>query len=364
MIGDHGMDHGMQVERRRAGQERLPAWLRLPETSRRHAVENRREVLKAVIETADGVAERPNAIPALVALTRLVGRAFASEHMLQQVGGSAVTLLGDWRELAHRYKLPSESGLGERVWLGLDPVVAVPWSTSRLIGSLSRLSLGPPGRPCDAEPWSYDSRNHRIRLWLPMRLAEVWDGNHSVVAGVLSNTGSVPARYIYDFSPLFARLSWNGGLSWTDSESGGIAQVGDWRLAALFELGRRLHDRGFNGRSATSSQSRAANDEPELFGQPVCGCQQAAGGGRSPACRSGTVVTCPGWIASCRTQRSVTANRRFVVCDIPSRAFLNSCPRACPSRKCSPTTRTSSAMISSPRWSSVPLPRAVTGWSH
>src|SRR4051794_4913211 len=71
---------------------------------------------------------------------------------------------------------------------------------------------------------------------------------YPVVAGVLSNTGSVPARCIYDFSPLFPRLSWNGGLSWTDSESGRTARVKDWRLAALFELGRRLHDRGFNGR--------------------------------------------------------------------------------------------------------------------
>lgn len=207
-----------------------------------------RKVLAAVIETADGVAERPNAIPALLALTRLVGRAFASEHMLQRVGGRAARLLVGWEDLADRYGLPSECGDGERAWLGLDPIVAFPWNTSRLIKNLERLSLGPPGGPCDAEPWSYDSFNHYIRLWLPMRLAEVGNGYHSVVADVLSNTGSVPARSIYDFSPLFARLSWNGGLSWTDSESGGTARVKDWRLAALFELGRRLHDRGFNSR--------------------------------------------------------------------------------------------------------------------
>lgn len=205
-------------------------------------------VRAVVIDTADGVAERSNAIPALLALTRLVGRAFASEHMLQRVGSSAGRLLVDWEDLADRYGLPSERGDGERVWLGLDPVVAVPWSKSRLIENLGRFSLGTPGRPCDAEPWSYDSLNHQIRLWLPMRLAEVWNGYHSVVAGVLSNTGSVPAESIYDFSPLFTRLSWNGGLSWTGSESGEIAQCGDWRLAALFELGCRLHDRGFNGR--------------------------------------------------------------------------------------------------------------------
>lgn len=136
--------------------------------------------------------ERPNAIPALLALTRLVGRAFASEHMLQRVGGRAARLLVDWEDLADRYGLPSECGDGERVWLGLDPVVAFPWSTSRLIENLERLSLGPPGGPCDAELRSYDSFNHYISLWLPMRLAEVGThGYHSVVAGVLSNTGSV-----------------------------------------------------------------------------------------------------------------------------------------------------------------------------
>jgi hypothetical protein len=111
----------------------------------------RGQVLAALIETADGVAERPNAIPALLALTRLVGRAFASEYMLQRMGGSVGSLLVDWEDLADRYTLPSEYGDGERVWLGLDPVVGVPWNTRRLIRNRERLSLGPPGWPYDAE---------------------------------------------------------------------------------------------------------------------------------------------------------------------------------------------------------------------
>jgi hypothetical protein len=90
-------------------QDRLPGYLRLPAMNgiddmwlgRRQR--KRGQVLAALIETADGVAERPNAIPALLALTRLVGRALASEHMLQRVGGSVGRLLVDWEDLAGRY---------------------------------------------------------------------------------------------------------------------------------------------------------------------------------------------------------------------------------------------------------------------
>ncbi len=83
--------------------------------------EKKGQFLAAVIKTADGVAERPNAIPTLLALTRLVGRAFVSEHMLQRLGGSVSRLLVDWEDLADRYGLPSARGDGERVRLGLDP---------------------------------------------------------------------------------------------------------------------------------------------------------------------------------------------------------------------------------------------------
>lgn len=89
-----------------------------------------------------------------------------------------------------------------------------------------------------------------------MRLAEVRGGNHSIVAGILSNTGKVPAAYTVDLSPLYERLAkpqlwidFRGDFVYWDVDGGvdGV-NVADWRLGLLFEIGRLLYQHGFDGR--------------------------------------------------------------------------------------------------------------------
>jgi hypothetical protein len=77
----------------------------------------------------------------------------------------------------------------------------------------------------------------------------------------------------------------------------------------------------------TSSRSGAADDEPECIGNrsaPANKQPAAVGPGlpyryRCDMSRLDRIVSDPA---------VVTANRRFVVCDIPSRTYLSSCHRA------------------------------------
>jgi hypothetical protein len=210
---------------------------------------------EAILEAANGVTTGPNAISSLVAIARLVGREYAYYNLLHQLGSGEVQIesLRQWEDLKWRYGIPQGDSGGERVWLAWDAVIAVPWSMDRIIRTLTELSRGPVG---EAEAWSFDPGNHQVVLWLPMRLAQVWKGNHSITAGILCNAGSVPATAIFDLAPLFEILELKGtwergdssGVAWRDRGSDQISQVFDWRLGALFEIGRLLHNLSFDGR--------------------------------------------------------------------------------------------------------------------
>jgi hypothetical protein len=208
-------------------------------------------VFRALLEAADGVAQGGNPVGGLLALARLIEREMVYEHALGELGGGgdrAVEPLHDWDQLVRRYEIRPAYDLGERVWLGWDAVVTAPWSTGRLIKTLERLALPAPRSVGQVDPWSFDSTNHQIAVWLPVRMAEIWSGgNHSVMAGVLSNTGSVPAYAVYDLALLFDRVS-TDGIWWVDREEGAFRRVTDWRAATLFEVGRRLRQAGFDGR--------------------------------------------------------------------------------------------------------------------
>lgn len=219
-------------------------------------METPREHFENVLRVAQWLSDDTNSVNALLAFARMIGREFAYEYFLYQIApdrDAGQSPLLKWRLLANEYGIPQEEGAGERIWLGWDAVIANPWNDGRLADSLSKLSGGPAGQ---SQRWRFDESNHKIALWLPMRLAEVWAGNHSIAAGILGNTGVVPVRAIFDLSPLYERLtqpavgenSSGDFVFWSeDDESSGI-NVGDWRLGALFEIGRLLHEQGFDGR--------------------------------------------------------------------------------------------------------------------
>jgi hypothetical protein len=154
-------------------------------------------------EVASSVAKDRDAVPGLLALARLVGGHYAYSQILGRVGVENRyhrTTLNTWMDWFYKFGLKTDSSGTEQVWLGWDPVVVRPWRAQRLAGALRTLAAGPQGH---AKAWMHKPSNHRVNLWMPMRLGEAWNGNHSLAVGIMNGSGSpVPATNVLDLGPM------------------------------------------------------------------------------------------------------------------------------------------------------------------
>lgn len=89
-------------------------------------------------------------------------------------------------------------GLEKEVMLGRDLVLPWPWNRDRSINSIVNI-----GRKRPMGEWKQDFSNHRVTLWLPMGIAWVGGGNHSIAAGIIKATGKITPDYIYDISKVY-----------------------------------------------------------------------------------------------------------------------------------------------------------------
>lgn len=120
------------------------------------------------------------------------------------------------------------------VKLGKDLVLPGPWSKGRLVTSLSSIGDGRAwGR------WRSDD-NHLVTLLLPLRVAWVNGGNHSITAGIVQAEGEITPQIVYDMSPVYGHVECDGAEFFRYHDEALIAPVRDAKLAALFEVGRLI----------------------------------------------------------------------------------------------------------------------------
>lgn len=149
-----------------------------------------------------------------------------------------------------------------RLRLGRDPVLAVPWTRSRLVSALA--NIGHARRMGD---WHADI-NHRVELLLPFGLARVHGGNHSLAAGVANAEGTLVTEAVTDLSPLYAHLHYDG-LSMVRRHDGcALWEVVDEELGVLFEIGRLMLEHGVRYDAPVVADAKIEDDEGERF--PIC----------------------------------------------------------------------------------------------
>lgn len=116
--------------------------------------------------------------------------------------------------------------------LGMDIILPWPWNRKRIVNSLCNLRPGG-----EWGQWRQDT-NHSIEYWLPMGVAWVHGGNHSLTAGVVNGSGTVVPEFAYDISAVYDHVKCDG-LTYRRAHDGSlIAPVSDLDMAALFETGR------------------------------------------------------------------------------------------------------------------------------
>lgn len=117
--------------------------------------------------------------------------------------------------------------------LNRDLVLPWPWKKSRLITCIALIGQGRRWGQ-----WSQDCNNHYVDLWLPMGIAWVYGGNHSISAGIIQGKGEVIPRYVYDIRNVYDYVYCDGVNYYRKEDGSIISPVMNAEFAAIFEIGR------------------------------------------------------------------------------------------------------------------------------
>lgn len=122
--------------------------------------------------------------------------------------------------------------------LARDPVMPCPWHRHRYVDALAHI-----GQNKKCGQWQEDI-NHRVVVLLPWGIAFVIGGNHSIASGVMSAEGSITPVEVYEMGNLLDAVECDGRNFLSTGTKEPICGVRDYRIAALFEVGRlmRAHE--------------------------------------------------------------------------------------------------------------------------
>ena len=122
------------------------------------------------------------------------------------------------------------------VTLNRDLVLPWSWKKSRLVTCIALIGEGRP-----RGHWCQDINNHYVDLWLPMGIAWVYGGNHSISTGIIQGKGTIIPRYVYVISKVY-RYVYCDGFYYRKEDGSIISPVNNAEFAAIFETGRLMTD--------------------------------------------------------------------------------------------------------------------------
>jgi len=116
--------------------------------------------------------------------------------------------------------------------LSSDIVIPLPWRRDSMVGLL----IGERDFSSGVDRF-VQGPNHVVELWLPLNIAFVKNGNHSIAAAILAGTGSVNAT-VYDISEIYKYVGCNGVYYFMKDNNQIISPVRVVEFGAIFEIGR------------------------------------------------------------------------------------------------------------------------------
>ena len=122
------------------------------------------------------------------------------------------------------------------VLLNRDLVLPWSWKTSRLVNCIAQI-----GEERVNGPWRQDF-NHNVDLWLPMGIAWVYGGNHSISVGIIQGKGYITPKAVYDISEVYDYVNCDGVNYYRKEDGVIISPVKNAEIAAIFEIGRLMKE--------------------------------------------------------------------------------------------------------------------------
>ncbi|AVK51271.1 hypothetical protein AXY43_26465 [Clostridium sp. MF28] len=138
------------------------------------------------------------------------------------------------------HDLKEEVKCKKKINLSTDLILPWPWHKDRLIRALIDIGEGR-----KKKKWKQDFNNHFVEVWLPMGIAWVNGGNHSITMGIVQG-GELEPEYYYDISDVYKYVYCDGENFIRTEDNKVIAKVTNVEFAAIFEIGRLLVEKGLS----------------------------------------------------------------------------------------------------------------------
>lgn len=124
----------------------------------------------------------------------------------------------------------------EKVKISLKDNLVIPiaWNIGRFETTITAI-----GTDC-GNPFEFQRLNHMSMLFLPIGVTIVYNGNHSILSGILKREGVIHPTEIVNLASLFEKIRFDG-MYYRDIETDQIIQaVENFELGAIYEIGRLL----------------------------------------------------------------------------------------------------------------------------
>lgn len=210
--------------------------------------DSRKQRLRKILSVAEDIAKKnPDALRDFV---KLLGRKLQSDYMCRAVSwidehkipnlepklvwfseGAKLNSNGD-----RLYDLKIKANTTRTLNLSSDIVLPWPWDIGRVVDCISCIGSGRP-----AGVWRQDTLNHQVEYWLPFGIGWVQGGNHSIMTGIIQGQGTITTSSVYDLSPAFSYVLFNGEDFVRVSDNTVIQKAPEFEFAAIFEVGRIMH---------------------------------------------------------------------------------------------------------------------------
>ncbi|MDN4608216.1 DUF6710 family protein [Sporosarcina highlanderae] len=216
--------------------------------------ENIMRFSKSVLDVANEFEKSENdfkekADHSLVDVVRLLGRQLQSQYLTNLIYGMDETLIPKLHPSEVLFESSARINLEGTIFsdiikkvdnekiisLNRDLILPWPWKESRLISCIANIGQGRRWGQ-----WRQDDNNHYVDLWLPMGIAWVFGGNHSISTGIIQGKGEIVPRDIYDISDVYDYVYCDGVNYYRKDDGSIISPVKNAEFAAIFEIGRMM----------------------------------------------------------------------------------------------------------------------------
>ncbi|MEB6038182.1 DUF6710 family protein [Staphylococcus nepalensis] len=144
------------------------------------------------------------------------------------------------------------------VYNSKSPILTKIWGDEKIIGSIMRIGMNVEDIETGNKRGFEQESNHRSWYVYPMGITWVYNGNHSINAGMVKSEGSFTVDGVLDISETYDRYFFDGSKL-INSENGNSRKM-DFELGVLYEIGRIMmnHDELFD----TKVIEAVNNEEP------------------------------------------------------------------------------------------------------